>query len=416
MEQFSNNNNAYPHIQTQSHTNNQQYHNNYTPYPASSNSADNHSNTHYHPQQNTHDSYHYAHTPVDNSTSTVPSEIQQQTSQIHTSPINNIHSTIQQDNNTPHNHEEIYPQNDQYTQHTNYQYTAPNGNTPYTPPPYAPNDNPSDSYNMYSNEQHTKGKYEQNQSNSSTLPPNSSTSNNKTEQFLLFALIIAISITAIVIGVGWTLFYPKPIAEKTDSVAPTTDDALSEVQNTTTNKSENQDLVIIYRADEQKVSDTSDTVAATTQNTKVKTTSRSSGSTPASTKKVVTKSTPATATPVSAVKAQPTAPAQTKKTTTTTTKKTASTETVSVPSKVHIDTKYWIQIFSTNNRDKANKIQDDLDTQGIKTIIVTKNINNSTFYRLRIGPYYNKDEGSKFLEWIRRDNKYKDAYISVEKG
>ncbi len=71
---------------------------------------------------------------------------------------------------------------------------------------------------------------------------------------------------------------------------------------------------------------------------------------------------------------------------------------------------YWVQVFSTNNREKANVIKKTLEQQGIALSIVTKNVNQKLYYRLRIGPYYNKSESNKFLEWVKRD--YKDAYVT----
>ena len=397
MEQY--NKEQYKH--TQFSANNQKYNNNNDTSHLSNIStnqvrADYNHPQYNNPQYNTHNSHNHAdshsNTIVDTNTNYAPPTVEtQQQESLHLSSMNNANKTISKNNNTHTNYETPHTQHNSYTKNTNYQYATSDGNTPYIAPTDTPITNYSDNYNEYSD--------------TSNISSNNNTSNNKTEQFLLFSLIIAISITAIVIGVGWTLFYPKPISEQ---IATTdTENSLSEVQKA--NNTDNKDLVIIYRADEQETNDTAIATTNSIQTTVSKTTTQNSKK-PVTTKHIATQST-STATVASTPKVK----IKTEQTKTNTKKATVGT-TSTTPSKVHIDTKYWIQVFSTNNRDKANKIQNDLDIQGIKAVIVTKNINNNLFYRLRIGPYYNKDEGSKFLEWIRRNNRYKDAYISVEKG
>lgn len=213
---------------------------------------------------------------------------------------------------------------------------------------------------------------------------NGSKQQRNTEQFLLFSLIVIISITAIVIGVGWALFYPKtPTETRSDSTQETETAPL--VNTPLESQDGNQDIVIIYGND--SAVDSSSIEAQET----IPVVEEPKPEAKPETKPVLTKETEV---PV---------------------KSAENTEKAQIP-KAYPNIKYWIQVFSTNNRDRASTIQNELDTQGIKAVIVTKNINNDIYYRLRIGPYYNKDEGNKFLEWIRRNKKYQDAYISVEKS
>ncbi len=234
---------------------------------------------------------------------------------------------------------------------------------------------------------------------------------NKMEQFLLFALVTAISITAIIIGIGWALFYPKTTDIASSQKEQATGSAIEKTQIDEIKKDTNQDLIIVYgtednaRLEEQTSlqSNTQETTVAV--NTTPATPIQKQVAAPGVEKAQSTASNPTSATSAAvgstSVIVQPNA------------QKVASS---SNKPNVFPDTKYWIQVFSTNNKDKANNIKSNLDLQGVKAIIVTKQINNSIYYRLRIGPYYNKEESNKFLQWIKRSKEYGDAYVSVEKG
>ncbi len=291
-------------------------------------------------------------------------------------------------------------------------HAAPLYSAPYQAAPYQDlNSMSSRQESSITNDSSNGGGSGDNGSGSGDNGSNGNKKQNKMEQFLLFALVTAISITAIIIGVGWALFYPKTTDIASSQKEQTTVSTVEKTQIDEIKKDTNQDLIIVYGTEDNARLEVQKPLQTNTQKTNV-----------------AVNTTPATpvqkqvAAPVVA-KTQSAASAPTNTTGavvgSTSVRVQPSAQNVAVSSNkpnVFPDTKYWIQVFSTNNKDKANNIKNNLDLQGVKAVIVTKQINNSIYYRLRIGPYYNKEESNKFLQWIKRSNEYGDAYVSVEKG
>jgi len=74
---------------------------------------------------------------------------------------------------------------------------------------------------------------------------------------------------------------------------------------------------------------------------------------------------------------------------------------------------YWIQAGSYKSNSKAEDLKSRLALKGIAARIVTRNISGTTYFRVRIGPYINKNEAEKFLNWIRKVNGLEKSYISL---
>lgn len=85
----------------------------------------------------------------------------------------------------------------------------------------------------------------------------------------------------------------------------------------------------------------------------------------------------------------------------------AETRTVEV-------TEYWIQVIATKSRDRIDRARDRLGEQQLKGRVTTTNVDGETFYRLRVGPYTNKNEADKFLNWVNDIEGFGDSYISEE--
>jgi cell division protein FtsN len=75
---------------------------------------------------------------------------------------------------------------------------------------------------------------------------------------------------------------------------------------------------------------------------------------------------------------------------------------------------YWIQTGSYKSKSKADSCNAVLIENGLSGRILTKQINDDTFFRVRIGPYANKNEAAKFLSWIRKIDGLEESYISLE--
>ena len=73
---------------------------------------------------------------------------------------------------------------------------------------------------------------------------------------------------------------------------------------------------------------------------------------------------------------------------------------------------YWIQAGSYTSRSRAENSQTELKKQGFSGVITTKEIGGVNHYRLRFGPYEDKNEADKFLGWIRGIKNYEGSYRS----
>lgn len=75
-------------------------------------------------------------------------------------------------------------------------------------------------------------------------------------------------------------------------------------------------------------------------------------------------------------------------------------------------TEYWIQTGSYTSRSRADLIKKELDDLGLNGRILSKDINGTQYYRVRIGPYEEKAEADKFLEWVKNREQFEQSYIS----
>lgn len=78
-------------------------------------------------------------------------------------------------------------------------------------------------------------------------------------------------------------------------------------------------------------------------------------------------------------------------------------------------TEYWIQVISSPNRDTAEQARVVLlEDYSLGTRITTREVDGTTFYRLRTGPFTERAEAGKFLDWVRRLEGFAQSYISEE--
>ena len=77
-------------------------------------------------------------------------------------------------------------------------------------------------------------------------------------------------------------------------------------------------------------------------------------------------------------------------------------------------TEYWIQVIASPSRDRVEQARTTLEERGLRGRITTRTVNDTVFYRLRVGGYSDKAEAEKFLGWIREIDGFGQSYISEE--
>ena len=92
------------------------------------------------------------------------------------------------------------------------------------------------------------------------------------------------------------------------------------------------------------------------------------------------------------------------------------TSTVAVPQKTTprtiTVTEYWIQVASYKSSYRAEQLKEALSEKGFPSRIISKDVNDELYFRVRSGPYANEDEAKKFLGWIQELSGYENSYIS----
>ncbi|TVQ38768.1 MAG: SPOR domain-containing protein [Spirochaetaceae bacterium] len=77
-------------------------------------------------------------------------------------------------------------------------------------------------------------------------------------------------------------------------------------------------------------------------------------------------------------------------------------------------TEYWIQVIASPSRDRVEQARVTLEERGLRGRITTRTVDNTVFYRLRVGGYSERAEAEKFLAWIREIEGFSQSYISEE--
>jgi DedD protein len=83
----------------------------------------------------------------------------------------------------------------------------------------------------------------------------------------------------------------------------------------------------------------------------------------------------------------------------------------SVPKKVQV-VEYWIQAGSFKTRAKAEETKQTLSAKGLATIVSTFELDGSTYYRVRIGPYPSQPEANGWLAQIKSIVGFESSYVS----
>ncbi len=81
------------------------------------------------------------------------------------------------------------------------------------------------------------------------------------------------------------------------------------------------------------------------------------------------------------------------------------------PKEVRV-TEYWIQTGSYQSRSRAELVAGKLSEQGLPGRITTRDLGGTAYFRVRIGPYLDRGEAEKFLNWIKSLEGFESSYIS----
>ena len=77
-------------------------------------------------------------------------------------------------------------------------------------------------------------------------------------------------------------------------------------------------------------------------------------------------------------------------------------------------TEFWIQVIASPSRDRVEQARVRLEENGLRGRVTTRTVNDTVFYRLRVGAYDQREEAEQFLEWICRIDGFGESFISEE--
>jgi len=96
--------------------------------------------------------------------------------------------------------------------------------------------------------------------------------------------------------------------------------------------------------------------------------------------------------------------------------KAAPTKPTTQPKTARKAVDYWIQTGSYKSQSKAEELVTLLAGKGLNGRVFSSSVKNVTYYRVRIGPYGNKDEAGKFLSIVKQIQGLESSYISQVSG
>jgi len=94
--------------------------------------------------------------------------------------------------------------------------------------------------------------------------------------------------------------------------------------------------------------------------------------------------------------------------------KPAASQTAAKPAAPRTVSEYWIQAAAFTSRSRADDLQRELAAKGLSTLITLKDIDGTTWYRVRIGPYLSEAEAKGWLGKIKVLAGCGEAYVSKQ--
>lgn len=74
---------------------------------------------------------------------------------------------------------------------------------------------------------------------------------------------------------------------------------------------------------------------------------------------------------------------------------------------------YWIQAGSYKSKNRAADVKTKLAERGVESRLTSREIDGTTYFRVRIGPYQEEAEAEKFLAWIKDVRGFESSYVSM---
>lgn len=76
-------------------------------------------------------------------------------------------------------------------------------------------------------------------------------------------------------------------------------------------------------------------------------------------------------------------------------------------------TEFWIQVAAYADRYSAERSGRVLSDRSLNPVLFTaKTANGTTVYRVRVGPYQNRQEAEKYLTWIKEIPDFKGSFVT----
>jgi DedD protein len=79
------------------------------------------------------------------------------------------------------------------------------------------------------------------------------------------------------------------------------------------------------------------------------------------------------------------------------------------PAKVYND--FWVQTGSFSAKVRADNVKESLGNKGISSVIEARNVNDQTWYRVRVGPYTSQNEAEYWLSLIQSIDGFEQSQI-----
>ncbi|MBN2652814.1 MAG: SPOR domain-containing protein [Spirochaetales bacterium] len=90
----------------------------------------------------------------------------------------------------------------------------------------------------------------------------------------------------------------------------------------------------------------------------------------------------------------------------------SQTPAVSKPQTLFVD-EYWVQIASFSQQTRATAIREEMVEKGYTCLITTRESGGNTFFRVRIGPFYSKQEADQAANLFKKDSRFENSYVAA---
>ncbi len=82
-----------------------------------------------------------------------------------------------------------------------------------------------------------------------------------------------------------------------------------------------------------------------------------------------------------------------------------------LPAQPKVYNNFWVQTGSFSAKVRADNVKESLGAKGISSVIEVRNINDQTYYRVRVGPYTSQNEAAYWLSLIQSIDGFEESQI-----